>query len=95
MEIFVQSSSDLGHHLAQAPVDHFERGLSVQLHNANLSEVDATSVSCHVDLSTVRDLENLLTSGLVKVSFVSQDLMSSEEKLEHPETKWKPQNPIG
>ena len=67
VEIFVQSSSDLGHHLAQAPVDHFERGLSVQLHNANLSEVDATSVSCHVDLSTVRDLENLLRNLLVLV----------------------------
>mgnify|MGYP006116834763 CR=1 FL=1 len=67
MEILVQSSADLGHHLAQTSVNHFERSLSVQLHNANLSEVDATSVSCHVDLCAVRNLEDLLRNLLVLV----------------------------
>ena len=44
VEIFVQSSSNLGHQLTQSSMNDLEGRLGVQLHDANLSVVNAAGI---------------------------------------------------
>jgi hypothetical protein len=53
VEIFIQSSSNLGHQLTQSSMNNFEGCLSVKLHDADLSEVDAASITGWINFSAI------------------------------------------
>lgn len=67
VEIFVQSSSNLGHQLTQSSMNDLEGRLGVQLHDANLSVVNAAGILGWVDFGAIRNLENLLRNSLILV----------------------------
>lgn len=71
--VLVVGGANLGHEQAQGSMDDFERSAGVQLHDADLADVNGSGVSGCIQHSAVANLEDFLWDSLLLVGVEDLD----------------------